>query len=208
MSELHDSESTTTNRPWNKGKLVGAKPPLQPKHVWAIRTRLQLAGPLRDLALFNLAVDSKLRACDLVRLQVADIAPHGYAAQRATVQQRKTGRPVRFEITEQTRDAVDAYLAATKGRSEQWLFPGRRGKPMTTRQYARLLDRWLAEIGLEPALFGTHSLRRTKATLIYRRTGNLRAVQLLLGHSKIESTVRYLGVAVDDALTIAEQVDV
>jgi integrase len=134
MSELHVSEPTTTKCPWNKGKLVGAKPPLQPKHVWAIRTRLQLAGLLRDLALFNLAVDSKLRACDLVRLRVEDIAPHGYAAQRATVQQRKTGRPVRFEITEQTRDAVDAYLASTTRKSEQWLFPGRRGKPMTTRQ--------------------------------------------------------------------------
>jgi integrase len=115
---------------------------------------------------------------------------------------------VRFEITEQTRDAVDAYLASTKRRSGLWLFPGRRGRPMTTRQYARLLDHWLEEIGLEPALFGTHSLKRTKATLIYRRTGNLRAVQLLLGHSKIESTVRYLGVEVDNALAIAEQVDV
>ncbi len=208
MFEFHDSEPATTKRPWNKGKLIGAKPPLQPKHVWAIRTRLQLADLLRDLALINLAVDSKRRACDLVRLQVEDIASHGYAAQRATVQQRKTGRPVRFEITEQTRDAVDAYLASTKKKSEQWLFPGRRGKPMTTRQYARLLDHWLAEIGLEPALFGTHSLRRTKATLIYRRTGNLRAIQLLLGHAKIESTVRYLGVEIDDALAIAEQVDV
>lgn len=209
MSEsLKSGSERALKRPWNKGKLVGAKPPLQPKHVWAIRTRLQLDGRLRDLALFNLAVDSKLRACDLVRLRVEDIAPHGYAGQRAIVQQRKTGRPVRFEITEQTRDAVDAYLAATKMKLGQWLFPGRRSQPMTTRQYARLLDHWLAEIGLEPALFGTHSLRRTKVTLIYRRTGNLRAVQLLLGHSKIESTVRYLGVEVDDALAIAEQVDI
>ncbi|GAB4361706.1 MAG: site-specific integrase [Kiloniellaceae bacterium] len=209
MSKPLDTETASTQkRPWNKGKLIGAKPPLQPKHVWSIRTRLQLDGRLRDLALFNLAVDSKLRACDLVRLRIEDVAPHGYATQRATVQQRKTGRPVRFEITEQTRDAVDAYLASTKKQSALWLFPGRRGQPMTTRQYARLLDHWLADIGLEPALFGTHSLRRTKATLIYRRTGNLRAVQLLLGHSKIESTVRYLGVEVDDALAIAEQVDV
>jgi integrase len=211
MSELSDSGSTSApTGPWNKGKLIGPKPPLQPKHVWSIRTRLQLDGRLRDLALFNLAVDSKLRACDLVRLRIEDVAPHGYAAQRATVQQRKTGRPVRFEITEQTRDAVNAYLASTKRKPGLWLFPGRRGLPMTTRQYARLLDHWLSEIGLEPepVLFGTHSLRRTKATLIYRRTGNLRAVQLLLGHAKIESTVRYLGVEVDDALTIAEQVDV
>jgi integrase len=167
-----------------------------------------LDGRLRDLALFNLAVDSKLRACDLVRPRVEDVTPHGYAAQEATVQQRKTGRPVRFEITEQTRCAVDAYLAPSKRKSALWLFPGRRRQPMTTRQYARLLDHWIAEIGLEPALFGTHFLRRTKATLIYRRTGNLRAVQFLLGHNKIESTVRYLGVEVDDALAIAQQVDV
>jgi integrase len=209
MSEsLKSGSERALKRPWNKGKLVGPKPPLQPKHVWSIRTRLQLGGRLRDLALFNLAVDSKLRACDLVRLRIEDVAPHGHAGQGATVQQRKTGRPVRFEITEQTRDAVDAYLASTKRTSGLWLFPGRRGQPMTTRQYARLLGHWLEEIGLEPALFGTHSLRRTKVTLIYRSTGNLRAIQLLLGHSKIESTVRYLGVEVDDALAIAEQVDV
>ena len=141
MSETHKSGSEIeVKRPWNKGKLIGPKPPLQPKHVWSIRTRLQLDGRLRNLALFNLAVDSKLRACDLVRLRIEDVAPHGYAAQRATVQQRKTGRPVRFEITEQTRDAVDAYLTSTKRKPGLWLFPGRRGQPMTTRQYARLLD--------------------------------------------------------------------
>src|SRR3546814_10360143 len=132
MSESHNSGSERPlKRPWNKGKLVGAKPPLQPKHVWAIRTRLQLDGRRRDLALFNLAVDSKLRACDLVRLRIEDIAPHGYAGQRATVQQRKTGRPVRFEITEQTRDAVDAYLASTARKSTLWLFPGRRDRKST-----------------------------------------------------------------------------
>src|SRR3546814_1153882 len=141
MSEPGDSPaSSAPTGPWNKGKLIGPKPPLQPKHVWSIRTRLQLDGRLRDLALFNLAVDSKLRACDLVRLRIEDVAPHGYAGQCATVQQRKTGRPVRFEITEQTRDAVDAYLASTERKSGLWLFPGRRGQPMTTRQYARLLD--------------------------------------------------------------------
>lgn len=211
MPEPHDpSSERTSNQPWNKGKFVGAKPPLQPKHVWAIRTRLQLDGRLRDLALFNMAVDSKLRACDLVRLRVEDIAPHGYAVQRATVQQRKTGRPVRFEITEQSRDAVDAYMASGKRKPGPYLFPGRGGaaRSLTTRQYARLLNTWIAGAGLEPALFGTHSIRRTKATLIYRRTGNLRAVQLLLGHTKIESTVRYLGVEVDDALAIAEQIEV
>ena len=113
-------------------------------------------------------------------------------------------------MTDQTRQAIDDYLKAAGKKPGEFLFTGRRGfgRCMTTRQYARLLSEWLASIGLDPKLFGTHSLRRTKATLIYRRTGNLRAVQLLLGHTKIESTVRYLGIEVDDALAIAEQVDV
>ena len=197
-------------QPWNKGKFTGPKPPLQPRHVWAIRTRLQLAGRIRDLALFNLAIDSKLRGCDVVNLKVEDVAPHGYAINRATVRQRKTGRPVKFEITEQTRQTVDDYLKATCKKPNDFLFTGHRGpdRCLTTRQYARLLSEWIAGIGLDSSLFGTHSIRRTKATLIYRRTGNLRAVQLLLGHTKVESTVRYLGVEVDDALTIAEQVDI
>ncbi len=200
----------TRHVPWNKGKLIGQKPPLRPKHVWAIRTQLQLAKRRRDLALFNLAIDSKLRGCDVVSLKVEDIAPHGYAVERATVRQKKTGRPVKFEITEHTRQAVDDYLRTQDKKPGDFLFTGRRGpdKSLTTRQYARLVSQWIASIGLDSSLYGTHSLRRTKATLIYRRTGNLRAVQLLLGHTKIESTVRYLGVEVDDALDIAEQVDV
>jgi integrase len=193
----------------NKGKLTGAKPPLQPKHVWAIRTRLQIAGRARDLALFNLAIDSKLRGCDVVSMKVEDVAPHGYTVDRATVRQRKTGRPVKFEITEQTRQAIDEHMAVSESASGDYLFQGRgRDRHLTTRQYARLLAEWLGLIGLDPSLFGTHSIRRTKATLIYRKTGNLRAVQLLLGHTKIESTVRYLGIEVDDALAIAEQVEV
>ena len=160
---------------WNKGKLVGQKPPLQPKHVWAIRTRLQLAKRGRDLALFNLAIDSKLRGCDVVSLTVEDIAPHGYAVERASVRQKKTGRPVKFEITEHSRQAVDEYLKTRTKRPGKFLFTGRRGpdKCLTTRQYARLVSQWIASIGLDASLFGTHSLRRTKATLIYRRTGNL-----------------------------------
>ncbi len=196
--------------PWNKGKLTGAKPPLRPKHVWSIRSKLQAEGRIRDLAMFNLAIDSKLRACDVVALKVEDIAPNGYAADRATIRQKKTGQPVRFELTEHTRQAVDEYLTTSGKKSGQFLFNGRLGPDwsMTTRQYARVVSEWLAGIGLDPNVFGTHSLRRTKATLIYRRTGNLRAVQLLRGHRKIESTVRYLGIEVDDALAIAEQVDV
>jgi integrase len=195
--------------PWNKGKLIGAKPPLRPKHVWAIRTRLMVEGRTRDLAMFNLAIDSKLRGCDVVALKVDDIAPNGYAIDRATVRQRKTGRPVKFELTDQTRQAIDDYLRDVSKKPGEFLFTSRRiGQCMTTRQYARLVSEWTVSIGLDPRLYGTHSLRRTKATQIYRRTGNLRAVQLLLGHTKIESTVRYLGIEVDDALAIAEQVDV
>jgi integrase len=211
MQDLESLRPTSRKRiPWNKGKLTGAKPPLRPKHVWSIRTKLQVEGRARDLAMFNLAIDSKLRGCDVVGLKVEDVAPSGYALPRATVRQRKTGRPVRFELTDHTRQAIEDYLRASPRKPGEFLFPGRRGpsEGMTTRQYARLLSDWVASIGLDPHLFGTHSLRRTKATLIYRRTGNLRAVQLLLGHTKIESTVRYLGIEVDDALAIAEQVDV
>jgi integrase len=160
--------------------------------------------------MFNLAIDSKLRACDLVALKVEDIAPSGHAVERAIVRQKKTGQPVRFELSEQTRQAVDDYLKAAAKTPGEFLFRGKRGTKhcLTTRQYARLVSAWVASVGLDPSLFGTHSLRRTKATLIYRRTGNLRAVQLLLGHTRIESTARYLGIEVDDALAIAEQIDV
>jgi integrase len=191
--------SKPRKEPWNKGKLIGQKPPLRPKHVWSIRTRLQMERRTRDLAMFNLAIDSKLRGCDVVALRVEDVAPSGYAVDRATVRQK---RPVRFELTEQTRQAVDDYIKAAGKKPGEFLFSGRgdNNRCMTTRQYARLVSNWLAAIGLDPHFFATHSLRRTKATLIYRRTGNLRAVQLLLGHTKVESTVRYLGIEVDDAL--------
>jgi integrase len=210
MFTSNQSATAKSQQPWNRGKITGQKPPLQPKHVWAIRSRLQLAGRTRDLALFNLAIDSKLRGCDVVSLKVEDVAPRGYAIDRATARQRKTGRPVKFEITEQTRQAIDKYIEANRKRPHDFLFTGSRGQDycLTTRQYARLLSDWVSGIGLDPSQFGTHSIRRTKATLIYKRTRNLRAVQLLLGHTKVESTVRYLGVEVDDALAIAEQIDV
>jgi integrase len=205
------SSGAGLDRPaWNKGKLTGPKPPLRPGHVWCIRAKLQLERRTRDSALFNLAIDSKLRGCDLVALRVDDVAPNGYAIDRANVRQRKTGRPVRFELTEVTRQALDNYLRVSDRKPGQCLFPGRRGpdQHLSTRQYARLVSEWIRGIGLDPLKYATHSMRRTKATLIYRRTGNLRAVQLLLGHTKIESTVRYLGVEVDDALEIAEKIDV
>ena len=185
---MNDGEATSSGKgsqrpPWNKGKLIGQKPPLRLSHVWSIRTKLQIEGRTRDLALFNLAIDSKLRGCDVVAVRVDDVAPNGYTLDRATVRQKKTGRPVRFELTEQTRQALDDYLRLRGRRAGDFLFAGRggRGCGLTTRQYARLVSTWISSIGLDPLKFGTHSLRRTKATLIYRRTGNLRAVQLLLG---------------------------
>jgi integrase len=208
----HENHSLTAPRlaAWNKGKLIGAKPPLRPKHVWSIRTKLQIEGRTRDLAMFNVAIDSKLRGSDVVALKVEDVAPNGYAVDRATVRQKKTGQPVRFELTEQTRQAIDEYVRTAGRKPGDFLFPSRRNRDrsISTRQYARLVSNWIKSVGLDASRFGTHSLRRTKASLIYRRTGNLRAVQLLLGHRKIESTVRYLGIEVDDALAIAEQVDV
>src|SRR5262249_4271865 len=209
QSDENLSKPTTKRAPWNKGRLIGAKPPLQQKHVWAIRGMLQNERNKRDLAMFNLAIDSKLRGCDVVTIKVDDIAPNDYTVDRATVRQRKTGRPVRFELTEHTRQAVDDYLKFSRKKLGEFLFTSpKSGCSMTPRQYGRLVWDWFTSVGLDPHLYGTHSLRRTKATHIYRRTGNLRAVQLLLGHTKIESTVRYLGIDVDDALAIAEQVDV
>jgi len=207
-----DASTTSTGRvtPWNKGKLLGQKPPLKLKEIWAIRSRLQLEHRARDLALFNLAIDSKLRGCDLVALRVNDVVQGSHVASRAIVMQKKTQRPVQFELTEQTRDAVDVWIARAHLKPEHFLFPSRvaASPHLSTRQYSRVVASWVESIGLDPAAYGTHSMRRTKPKLIYRRTRNLRAVQLLLGHSKLESTVRYLGIEVDDALEIGEQTEV
>lgn len=199
-----------SNEPWNKGKLVGQKSPLKLKEIWSIRIRLELSHRIRDLALFNLALDSKLRGCDLLKLKVRDISHGEHISPRAIVMQQKTGRPVQFEITEQTRKSVAAWLILADLKSDSFLFPSRiHDSPhLSTRQYARIVNEWVAEIGLDPTCYGTHTMRRTKASLIYRRTKNIRAVQLLLGHTKLESTVRYLGIEVDDALEMAEQTEI
>jgi integrase len=195
--------------PWNKGKLVGQKAPLKLKQAWSIRIRLQLANNLRDLALFNLAIESKLRSCDLVKIRVKDIANGTTVSSRAIVMQQKTSRPVQFEITEQTRESISNWIEFARLNYSDYLFKSRfkSSLHLSTRQYARIVENWVAQIGLDPASYGTHTMRRTKATLIYRRTMNLRAVQLLLGHRKLESTVRYLGIEVDDALEMAEQTE-
>jgi integrase len=209
MSTEVKPKSGHTRTPWNKGRLIGQKRPLQPKDVWAIRVRLQIEKRARDLAMFNLALDSKLRGCDLVNLRVDDICIAGHVKERATIVQRKTGRPVQFEITEHTRASLQDWLAVRPTGHGACVFPSRVYKQphLTTRQYARVVHSWFEHAGIDSRPYGTHSMRRTKAAQIYRKTGNLRAVQLLLGHSKIESTVRYLGIEVDDALALSEQVE-
>ena len=203
-------ECNHTREPWNKGKLIGQKPPLKPKDIWALRIHLQKEHRVRDLALFNLAIDSKLRGCDLVNLHVRDVTHGNQILPRAMIVQRKTQRPVQFELTEPTRSAVSAWIDKASLKPENYLCPSRLAKSphVSTRQYARVVHQWVAAIGLDSTVYGTHTLRRTKATRIYKRTKNLRAVQLLLGHTELESTVRYLGIEVDDALEISGQTEI
>jgi site-specific recombinase XerC len=194
---------------WNKGRIIGQKRPLLPRHVWSIRVRLEMAGNARDLALFNMAVDSKLRGCDLVSIRVTDVFAAGHAKERASIVQSKTGKPVRFEITETTRLSLEQWVSDTQMTGLEFLWPSRlHGSPhLSTRQYARIVRGWVTSLGLEPSAYGTHSMRRTKVAQIYKKTGNLRAVQLLLGHTKMDSTVRYLGVDLEDALTLSEGIE-
>ena len=170
---------------------------------------LQLHDRHRDRALFNLAIDSKLRARDLLRLRVSDATDGGRLSARALILQQKTGPPVQFETTATTRTALSAWIGIANLPNFAYLFPSRihRSFHLSTRQYARIAESWTADIGLDSAAYGTHSLRRTKASVIYRRTKNLRAVQLLLGHAKLDSTIRYLGIEIDDALELAEQTE-
>ena len=194
----------------NKGRIVGQKRPLLPKHVWAIRVRLEIADNHRDLAQFNLAIDSKLRGCDLVKLKVADVFVAGQLKERTSITQSETQKPVRFEITDGTRHSLNYWMDEPEMIGSEFLWPGRFHERLhiSTRQYARLVRKWVTSIGLEPSAFGTHSMRRTKVSQIYKKTGNLRAVQLLLGHTKMDSTVRYLGVEMEDAMAIYEAVEI
>jgi integrase len=201
---------TFTGKPWNKGCLIGPKLALKPRQVWSVRFHLKREGRVRDLALFDLAVDSKLRGCDLVKLRVGDLVAGGVVRSRALVVQRKTGTPVQFEVTQGTRESVLAWIRLQGPKLTEILFPSRRADKLclSTRHYSRLLKGWLEQVGIEPSGYGTHSLRRTKVALIYRQTGNLRAIQILLGHTKLDSTVRYLGVDIEDALALAEAADI
>lgn len=195
---------------WNKGRIVGQKRPLKPKHVWAIRVRLELAANHRELALFNLATGSKLRGCDLVKMKVIDVMASGQIKERASLPQSKTRKPVRFEISEGTRTSLAKWMEDPLMVGSENLWPGRFHERLhiSTRQYARIVRDWVSSIGLEVTAYETHLMRCTKVTQIYRKTGNLRAVQLPLGHTKIDSTVRYLGVELEDALAIAEAIEI
>jgi site-specific recombinase XerC len=197
-------------RPWNAGHMVGAKRALKPQQVWAIRFWLEREGRLRDRALFDLAIDSKLRGCDVVKIRIGELVSGGRVRARATVVQQKTNRPVQFELLDAARSSLQNWLERRGGTLDDYVFPSRtdRAKHISTRQFARLMDEWVTAIGLRREDYGTHSLRRTKVSIIYKATGNLRAVQILLGHTKIESTVRYLGVDVEDALNLAEHTEV
>lgn len=201
---------TPKQRAWNKGRIIGQKRRLLPKQVWAIRARLELADYPRDLALFNVAIDSKLRGCDLVNLALADLVKDGRVRERVSLIQSKTKKPVQFELTENTRETVIAWVRSPEMTGCRFMFPSRfHDRPhISTRQYGRLVRDWVTAIGLEPSGYGTHSMRRTKAAEIYRKTGNLRAVQLLLGHTKVDSTVPYLGVELEDARSISERIDI
>lgn len=195
---------------WNAGRIIGAKRALKPQQVWAIRFFLEREKRMRDRALFDLAIDSKLRGCDLVKIRIGDLVSGGRIRNRAIITQKKTGRPVQFELLEPARSTLLSWLERRGGTLDDFAFPSRidRTGHISTRQYARLVDEWVEAIGLNKEDYGTHSLRRTKAALIYKQTGNLRAVQILLGHTKIESTVRYLGVDIEDALMLSEKTEI
>lgn len=195
---------------WNQGRVVSQKRSLMPKDVWAIRVRLEIAERTRDLALFNLAIDRKLRSCDLVKFKVADVCAAGQVRERTSITQSKTRQPVRFEIAEGTRKTLVAWLEEPLMVGSEHRWPGHfhDSRHISTRQYARLVRDWVTSIGHKPSSYGTHSMRRTKVAQIYRKTGNLRAVQLPLGHTKMDSTVRYFGVELEDALAIYEAVEI
>lgn len=210
MPRVQLPATTPKRSAWNKGQIIGQKRPLLPKQVWAIRARLELAGNLRDLVLFNVAIDSKLRGCDLVKLEVSDLVKEDRVRERVFVIQSKTKQPVQFELSENTRETVLVWVKSPEMFAGRFMFPSRFHDRLhiSTRQFGRIIRDWVTAIGLEPSSYGTHSMRWTKAAEIYRKTGNLRAVQLLLGHTKVDSTVRYLGVELEDALSIAERIDI
>ena len=210
MGHSNYEPSVKDRRPWNAGRIVGAKRALKLQQVWAIRFWLSSEHRTRDRAMFDFAIDSKLRGCDVVKVKIGDLVSGGKVRSRAIVIQQKTGRPVQFELLDSARASILAWLECRAGALDDFVFPSRvdPAAHISTRQYGRLVDEWVTAIRLIRQDYGAHSLRRTKASIIYKQTGNLRAVQILLGHTKIESTVRYLGVDVEDALALAEGTEV
>ena len=195
---------------WNKGRVVGTKPPLSPDQVSLLKMRLNEAGVLRDLVLFSVAVDTSFRGCDLVSLRVSDIMSNGEVHDLVTIQQQKTGGRVTVHIIPHTQALLKEYIEEAGKGWNDWLFTPLKGKSLdkalSVNQYRALVKKWLSMAGLNPMKYGTHSLRRTKVSLIYRKTGNLRACQKLLGHSSIQHTANYLGIEEAEALEIARSI--
>lgn len=194
---------------WNKGKRVGQKKAFKLEEIWRIRIRLEIENKLEQLALFNLAIDSKLRSCDLISLKVRDISSASLIQSRAMIEQQKTHREVQFEITPKTQQCLSQWVYLKELSPSDYLFPSPRkqGHHICYHYYANIVKNWVSTLDLDISQYGTHSLRRTKASLIYAKTKNLRAIQLLLGHSKLQSTIEYLGVEIEDALSISESTE-
>jgi len=194
---------------WNKDKRVDQKKAFKLEEIWRIRIRLEIENKLEQLALFNLAIDSKLRSCDLISLKVRDISSASLIQSRAMIEQQKTHKEVQFEITPKTQQCLSQWVYLKKLSSSDFLFPSPRklGQHICYHYYANIVKKWVSTLGLDITQYGTHSLRRTKASLIYAKTKNLRAIQLLLGHSKLQSTIEYLGVEIEDALSISESTE-
>lgn len=193
---------------WNKGKIVGRKPPLSPEQVQVIKTLLSQKGELRDIALFSLAIDSSLRGCDLVALKVSDVRALERIKERVTITQKKTGGRVTFAMTPYTQEALKELIAGQGKAESDFLFTGEKkgkGKAISTAHYRRLVKGWLSLAHLDISRFGSHSLRRTKIALVYKKTGNLKVAQLLLGHKSLQHTQHYLGIEEEEALNIADQ---
>lgn len=187
----------------------GIKKPFKLEEIWRIRTRLEIENDLMQQALLNLAIDSKLRSSDLLMLKVCDVSSQDLVFDRVEHMQRKTGTLVQFEITARTQQTLLRWIGSLSLKPSSFIFPSARrtDKPISYSFYRNLVRNWASNLGLDPNAYGTHSLRRTKATLVYARTKNIRAVQILLGHSKVDNTIRYLGVEVEDALRISEETD-
>lgn len=202
---------STQKKPWNKGKIVGRKPPLSPEQVATVRTLLSQEGNLRDIAMFALAIDSSLRGSDIVALNISDVLSGNEIKERVTLEQRKTHGRVSFSMRDYTRVALKDWIEESDKAFGDPLFTslkGNQGQRLKVDSYRRLVKKWVSLARLDPALYGSHSLRRTRVAHIYRKTANIRAVQVLLGHKNIETTTRYLGIEEEQALDIAKQFEI